>query len=64
MDLFYYGSQDVPPPRRGDREGPALGRSLFCESCTLPVSSDDLRSGRAYEVFGLVLCATCREAPR
>jgi hypothetical protein len=63
VDLFYYGSQDFPPPHRGGRDAPAHGRELFCESCTSSVSADDLRSGRASEVFGLVLCGTCRETP-
>lgn len=63
MDLFFYGSQDVPPPphprcerlpRRGD------GTPAVCESCSAPVAPDDLRDGRATEIYGLVLCETCR----
>ena len=59
MDLFYYGSQDIPPPlgasgyRRGDREGGV------CEACNAPVTPEELAEGKASEIYGVVLCASC-----
>lgn len=64
MDLFYYGSQDVPLPLGGDGKSPSRarprGEPAVCESCSAPVTALDLESGRATEEFGLVLCERCR----
>jgi hypothetical protein len=63
LDLFYYGSQDIPPrlgggrdPREGNGED---STDRVCEACSRPVLPDDLREGRASEIYGVVLCATC-----
>ena len=59
MDLFYYGSQDIPPPlgasghRRGESEGGV------CEACNAPVTPEELAEGKASEIYGVVLCAAC-----
>ena len=64
MDLFYYGSQDVPLPlgRGGDRtNGRSRGEApVYCESCSAPVPEGEVKGGRATEMFGLILCETCR----
>ncbi len=63
MDLFYYGSQDIPPPlganRSRRREGPAEGANRACEACNSSVAAEDLTEGRASEIYGVVLCAAC-----
>jgi hypothetical protein len=68
VDLFYYGSQDVPLPLEGGRGIPSrlrkTGAKAFCESCSSPVDPADLKRGRASEIFGLVLCETCRMKAR
>jgi len=68
VDLFYYGSQDVPLPLEGGRRIPSRlrksGARAFCESCNSPVDPADLKRGRAFEIFGLVLCETCRMKAR
>jgi len=59
VDLFYYGSQDIPPPlgtsgyRRGESEGGV------CEACNAPVTPEELAEGKATEIYGVVLCASC-----
>lgn len=64
MDLFYYGSQDVPLPlgRGASRPRSRLHgeAAVYCESCSAPVPEGDLQGGRAAELFGLILCETCR----
>ena len=68
MDLFYNGSQDVPLPLEGGRGIPSRlrksGARAFCESCSSPVDPADLKRGRASEIFGLILCETCRMRAR
>ncbi|MEN8148994.1 MAG: hypothetical protein ABFS86_04175 [Planctomycetota bacterium] len=63
MDLFYYGSQDIPPPlganRSRRRDDPTDGAERVCEACNAPVSAKDLAEGRASEIYGVVLCAAC-----
>ncbi len=63
MDLFYYGSQDVPVPLRRARRPARGGRPFRCESCREAVAPEALEKGEAVEVFGLVLCARCRAGP-
>jgi len=63
VDLFYYGSQDIPPPLgasgpRREESGPGDAERV-CEACSAPVSSADLAEGRASEIYGVVLCAGC-----
>jgi len=64
VDLFYYGSQDVPLPLGGDGRSPSRarprGEPAVCESCSAPVTALDLEKGLATEEFGLVLCERCR----
>lgn len=65
MDLFYYGSQDVPPlPGDSPRPAGRLTEPAVCESCSAPVPPAELAEGRAAERFGLVLCPACRRSPR
>ncbi len=68
MDLCYYGSQDVPLPLEGGRGIPSRlrrsGARAFCEACSSPVDPVDLKRGRASEIFGLILCETCRMKAR
>ncbi len=68
MDLFYYGSQDVPLPLMGGPGIPARlkrsGAQVYCENCSAAVDAADLKGGRASEIFGLVLCETCRMKAR
>jgi hypothetical protein len=68
VDLFYDGSADVPLPFE-DGAGPAdRGRHsdapCFCESCSAPVTAEDLARGAATEVYGLTLCEACRVRSR
>ena len=60
MGLFYYGSQDTPLPHRGVGRRSRTDRSQICESCQTVVPAADIRAGRATEIFGLVLCESCR----
>ena len=63
MDLFYYGSQDVPPSPRGRRPGlPGGAHPAFCEACSGPIPAAELADGRALEAYGLALCGACRES--
>ena len=59
MDLFYYGSQDIPPPLgRGTTprlRGPSA--SGHCEACNAAVAAGDVGKGRAKIVYGLLLSA-------
>jgi hypothetical protein len=63
LDLFYYGSQDIPPRLGGGRDPRESGgedsTNRLCEACSRPVGPDDLREGRASEIYGVVLCSTC-----
>jgi hypothetical protein len=60
VQLFYYGTQDVPVPPRRARPSPFRSRSFLCESCRSAVTGEEIERGTASEVFGLVLCGQCR----
>ena len=67
MDLFYYGSQDTPlrPRGSGDESGwpSRSGEPHICESCSTQVLSREIESGRASELFGLVLARAAASEP-